>query len=795
MGKDRSGQVEELLNTALQLQPAEWPAFLARIADPTVRAEVESLLKSSASNDSIARAVPEPAGAALPNAGEALIPETEVVKGRISAHAMIGAYRLLHLIGQGGMGEVWLAEQKQPVRRRVALKLIKIGMDTREVIARFESERQALALMDHPAIAKVFDAGSNSQGRPYFAMEYVPGMSITSYCDKHKLSIRERLELFERVCEGVQHAHQKAIIHRDLKPSNILITEVDGRPVPKIIDFGVAKALSQRLTAETMFTQLGAIVGTPEYMSPEQAESTGEDIDTRTDVYSLGVVLYEMLAGALPLDYRKLAFHEVLRKLREEDAPRPSARLKTLGEESASVAKSRRTEPRTLSRQLRGDLDSITLKTLEKDRARRYGAPSDLAADIGRYLRNEPVAASRGSAGYRAKKYLVRHRLGASLTAGFTVLLFGFTILEAVQIQRVTRERDRADRGTKFLEDMFQVRGTTRGTNEIPVSEILDNGRNSIGNLKNDPQLHAQIAQVMGTVYANLGAASRAESFFGEALDIERQIFGPENRYTLESASGFATARWADGHHSEAEKMLRETLNTQRRTLGPNHRDTLESMNWLAYILLGDRRLPEAQKLTSEALNTERQVLGIEDPLTLDSLESLAQMRAAEGDYNQAEKLVREGLETERRAFGWENVRTLSSMLFLANLLAQRGQYNDAEQLLRQGIDIEHRVPGTDNFVRFGARGILVRLQKKQGKYLEAENVARETVAIAHRVDHSKIVGSLYSLACIEALLGKPDRALSSLRESIADGFSDIASMEKIPILSRSTATRDLPRL
>src|SRR5579864_6481417 len=246
------------------------------------------------------------------------------------ATTVIGRYHLLQRIGEGGMGEVWLAEQKEPVRRRVALKLVKAGMNTREVIARFESERQALALMDHPAIAKVLDAGSTAQGAPYFVMEYVAGVPITAYCDNHRLSTRDRLELFMRVCEGVQHAHQKAIIHRDLKPSNILVTESDGRAAPKIIDFGVAKALTHELTAETMFTRVGAVIGTPEYMSPEQANSSGEDIDTRTDVYSLGVIFYELLAGAPPIDLRRIAFDEFLRRLREEEPPKPSTKIRTL---------------------------------------------------------------------------------------------------------------------------------------------------------------------------------------------------------------------------------------------------------------------------------------------------------------------------------------------------------------------------------------------------------------------------------------------------------------------------------
>jgi eukaryotic-like serine/threonine-protein kinase len=320
----------------------------------------------------------------------------------------------------------------EPVRRRVAVKLIKLGMDTREVVARFESERQALALMDHPATAKVFDAGSTPEGRPYFVMEYVAGSSTTAYCDQHKLTMRQRMELFILVCEGVQHAHQKAIIHRDLKPSNILVTEVDGKPFPRIIDFGVAKATSQQLNAATIYTHVGSMIGTLGYMSPEQADSGGEDIDTRSDVYTLGVVLYELLVGTLPLDFNKLAYDEVLRRLREQDAPRPSTRLRALAADSAVTAQNRSADLPTLTRQLQGDADSIALKALEKDRKRRYASPSELAADIGRYLRHEPVSAHAPSAGYRARKYIRRHRVGVAL-AGFAVLLLvGFANAQAV---------------------------------------------------------------------------------------------------------------------------------------------------------------------------------------------------------------------------------------------------------------------------------------------------------------------------------------------------------------------------
>lgn len=285
-----------------------------------------------------------------------------------------GPYRLKQRLGQGGMGDVWLAEQISPIHRQVAIKVIKAGMDTAQVVARFQAERQALALMDHPAIARVFDAGSTPEGRPYFAMEYVRGEPITAYCDRHRLTTRERLELFIQACEGVQHAHQKAIIHRDLKPSNVLVTLQDDRPVPKIIDFGVAKATTQSLTEQTLFTEFGALIGTPEYMSPEQAEMGGLDIDTRTDVYALGVILYELLTGTLPFDARTLrekGLDEIRRTIREVEPPRPSTRISQNGPKSGDAAQNRRTEPGRLASLLRGDLDWITMRALEKDRTRR----------------------------------------------------------------------------------------------------------------------------------------------------------------------------------------------------------------------------------------------------------------------------------------------------------------------------------------------------------------------------------------------------------------------------------------
>jgi len=366
----------------------------------------------------------------------------------------VGPYKILKSIGEGGMGTVYLAEQTEPIHRKVALKLIKLGMDTEQVIARFDSERQALALMDHPNVAKMFDAGASDQGRPYFVMEYVPGIPITNYCDKHRLTTKERLTLFMQVCQAIQHAHQKGIIHRDIKPSNVLVTVKNDELIPKVIDFGVAKATQQKLTQQTLFTEQGQLVGTPEYMSPEQAEMTALNVDTRTDIYSLGVVLYELLAGELPFErstLRKAAFGEMQRIIRDEEPPKPSTRLSSLGDEAGTVAKKRHTTRTALEKQLHGDLDWITMKAMEKDRTRRYATASEFADDIQRHLGNEPVYASPPSASYRLRKFVRRNKgpvaavacVLIALTAGLITAIHFYIRAENAHTETVV-ERDRA---------------------------------------------------------------------------------------------------------------------------------------------------------------------------------------------------------------------------------------------------------------------------------------------------------------------------------------------------------------
>ena len=353
----------------------------------------------------------------------------------------IGPYKLLQKIGEGGMGVVYMAQQNHPVERRVALKIIRTGMDTAQVIARFEHERQALALMDHPNITRVLDVGATANGLPYFAMELVHGVPITKYCDQEQLNIDERIQLLIPVCQAVQHAHQKGIVHRDIKPSNVLVALYDGRPVPKVIDFGVAKATAQRLTERTMFTELGQIIGTMEYMAPEQAESNNLDIDTRADIYSLGVLLYELLTGAPPFtaqELRSAGLAGMLRMVKEVEPIKPSTKI-TSNDDTPSVAANRRLEPRRLANLVRGELDWISMKCLEKDRARRYETANGLASDLERYLSNEPVLACPPTTRYRLRKFIRKHRALLAAVAAFVLLLTAASIISTWQAFRASR--------------------------------------------------------------------------------------------------------------------------------------------------------------------------------------------------------------------------------------------------------------------------------------------------------------------------------------------------------------------
>jgi non-specific serine/threonine protein kinase/serine/threonine-protein kinase len=686
----------------------------------------------------------------------------------------IGPYRLISRLGEGGMGQVWLAEQSAPVKRQVALKIIKAGYYDHSSLLRFDLERQTLAIMDHPAIAKVFDAGSTSEGQPYFVMEYVPGLPITKYCDGKRLTARERLALFIKVCEGVQHAHQKAIIHRDLKPSNILVVEVDGKPMPRIIDFGIAKAISERAEDETLLTYAGGMLGTLGYMSPEQADPTVQEVDTRTDVYSLGVVLYELLTGVLPFDtnlWQTKPFHEVLRQLHEEDPTSPSTRIS--GDPTAkAVAENRNTDSRQLARLLRGDLDWITLKALERERTRRYGTPSELSADIHRYLRNEPVTARPASVAYRAKKYIQRHKFGVAAATGLLLLLIVFGAMQTIQLRRITRERDRADRVTQFMTGMFKVSDPSEARgNDIRAREILDKASKDIETgLANDRELQAQMMHVMGNVYESLGLYSKAESLLGRAVEIRRRILGVKNKETLKSMDDLTGVLRDESRYSDAERLCRETVDTRRQAFGREDRATLSSMTQLGSILNDEGHYPDAEKLHREALEVATRKFGPQDPLASIAMKRLAVDLAYEGKYPEAEQVFRQKLEIDRRALGSDHPEVLGDMNNLAATLQNEQRYPEAEKVGWDLLQAERRVLGPEHPDTLMSAGNLAAVLHDEKRYSEAEKLYKETFQIKLRVlgpEHRSTLVTMSDLADLYKDEGRYPEAEQLVRQSV----------------------------
>ncbi len=732
----------DIFHAALDLPEDERAAYLADAcgSDEALTAEVRALLMSHERADQL----PDP-----DTFLDGIQLDDELAEA--SAGQMIGPYRIVREIGQGGMGAVYLAEQEQ-LNRRVALKLIRLGMDTRQVVARFEAERQALAMMNHPNIAQVIDAGATEAGRPFFVMEYIDGEPITEYCDARQLSTTDRLDLFLQVCAGVQHAHQKGIIHRDLKPSNVLVAQEDGKPVPKIIDFGVAKATAQEMTERTLFTQAGMLVGTPEYMSPEQAGFSGRDIDTRTDVYSLGVLLFELLVGALPLDpgeLRRGAYDEICRRIREEEPSKPSTRLSTLHGEADELAKKRHTDRRSLIRLLQGDLDWITMRALEKEPDRRYTSPSELAADLKRHIRNEPVEAGPPSAGYRIGKFARRHKLvvaagsivALSLLLGMAAATFG--LLRAQQAERVALEEARtAEEVSDFLAGLFRVSEPSAvDIDSITARSVLDRGVERIRDeLADEPRVQSRLMQVMGRVYAQLDLLDESERLYEEALETRRQLPGATGAEIAEPMAGLAGVRHLGGDHegavalySQAIDLARESgeaddalwLATVYRSLGgvydtlARHGESLATLEAARTMLersgyattaemgrvlrnigishwgLGD--FEAAREAYEESLRVYEQVLDPGHPEVSYVVNSLAILNYNLGDYDAARPMFERELANLERTLGPEHQNTASVMNNLGFLLLEMGLPSEARPRIQESLRIREKVLGPDH--------------------------------------------------------------------------------------------------
>jgi len=679
------------------------------------------------------------------------------------------------------MGEVWLAEQTHPVRRQVALKVIKAGMDTAQVVSRFEAERQALALMDHPAIATVYDGGRTPEGRPYFVMEYVKGEPITAYCDRQRVTTQARLELFMQVCEGVQHAHQKGLIHRDLKPSNVLVTIQDDHPVPKIIDFGVAKATAQPLTARTLYTELGVMIGTPEYMSPEQAEMGGLDIDTRTDVYALGVILYELLTGALPFERKELreaGFAEIQRTIREKEPPKPSTRVTQLGPASTEAAAKRHTEPRRLAGELRGDLDWVTMKALEKDRTRRYQTANALAADVKRHLNHEPVSAGPPSTIYRARKFVRRHQFGVAAAATIALLLVAFGVTMAVQAQRIASERDRANREAQrageeagvakqvsdFLVGLFAVSDPSEARGRtITAREVLDRGAKGISQqLEEQPRTKVLLLRTMGTVYTNLGLYTEAEPLLEEAARKGQQALGKDDVETLRTSHELANLFWYQGQYAKAETLYVAVVDGLTKALGPEHRDTLRARFDLASAYYGQRRWEEAERATIAVIGAQTRVLGPTHPDTMTSINNLQAVYFALQRYDDALPLAIRTVEGDRRNLGPDHPDTLISMHNLATVYEKLGRTADAERTYLETIGAKGRVLGKSHDSTAKTELALATMYRGQKRFAEAEALiltACNTIAGALGPQHRRTLDCRAGLANLYDAWSKPEKA------------------------------------
>lgn len=739
--------------------------------------------------------------------------ETRSKPAGVSYPSNIGPYRIVGVLGQGGMGTVYEAAETGPVRRHVALKVVRAGFGTDEIRARFDAERQALALMDHVGIAKVFQAGETPAGDPYFAMELVKGLPLMEYCDSRRLSTRERLEIFAAICHAVHHAHQKGVIHRDIKPTNILVAEQDGVPIPKVIDFGIAKALGLRLTDHTLHTAIGAPIGTVAYMSPEQAESSGMDVDTRSDIYSLGVVLYQLLVGSLPVEPSAQAVHAFIYRLasRTTSAPRPSVRYTQLGVGQKMIAEARKTDPENLSRALSGDLDWIVMKALEPERNRRYETAHSLSQDIERYLAHKPVTARPPTASYRAGKFIRRHRaaVGAASVAAVALLVGAvFTTVSLVRATRAERvaagEAAAAERVTDFLVELFSISdpGESRG-NDITARELLDRGaRRSITDLGNDPRLQGRMMHTIGTAYSSLGLYDIARDQLTAALTARERALGSSDPAVAETeiALGHAFAsygdldsaevhyqralriyeraprgardgradalgalgslRWQQARYREAETLYRSAIDIS--TLSDDSADLAGHLSGLGMTYWSMQRLAEAEPLMLRSLALEEQRLGADHPKIASLLNNLGALTWSQGKYEDAAGLYERTRVIFEKTLDPMHPNMASVLNNLGEAYWKLGRREEAEPLLRRALVIKEASLTTDNPTIATTLNALAGVLRDDGKMAEAEAGYRRALAIREKAygrSHSGVGETVKDYALLLSRSGRERQA------------------------------------
>ncbi len=716
----------------------------------------------------------------------------------------VGPYRILQVLGEGGMGVVYEAEQTAPVKRRVALKVMKVGMDTKEVVARFEAERQALAVMEHTNIAKVLDAGAWETGRPYFVMEHVRGIPLTDYCDQHKSSTRERLGLFVHICDAVQHAHQKGVIHRDLKPSNVLVSDQDGSAVPKIIDFGIAKATGQRLTDQTLVTEYGQAMGTPAYMSPEQAERTGLDVDTRTDIYSLGVMLYELLVGNLPIDPSDVGIPAFIAQLvmGKTEPQTPSARLSGLGGGRATVAQFRQTDPVTLRRELKGDLDWIVMKAMEPDRNRRYQTANALAFELKRYLNDEPVLARPPSMGYRLGKFVRRNKAMVVSAIVVAVALVMGVILATTGMVRATRAERAAEREAEtarqvsdFLVGLFEVSDPSEALgNSITAREILDRGADEVTEeLADQPLVQARMMATIGNVYRSIGLYDQAADLLQRSLGIRERELGPDHLNVGEGLHSLGVVYGQLGRFAESEPLLLRAIAIKERALGPDVIEVAGSVGTLGGDYIEQGRYDEAEPLLLRALAIREQVLGTEHEDVALSLSNLGALYWRKGELVTAEPYLRRALAIREEVLGPDHPDLAEGFNNMGVLYWSQGEYEEAEQQYDRARVIWEKTLGPDHPYVAAILNNLGETYWVQSDYEKAEEYFLRSLSIKERVmpGHPSVAVTLNALANVYRDEGRYAEAepmyrraltiregvLESQDPSIRETLSDLAKM------------------
>ncbi len=794
---DRFDRLSELFEAARAVPQSKRAEFLtgACADDPVLREEVESLLE--------AHEKASPLDSDTPGVIAGRIAE-ELETDQVPMPTMLGRYRVVRQIGEGGMGAVYEATQQDP-DRTVAIKVIKLGMDTRQVVARFEHERQALAIMDHPCIARVFDGGMSETGRPFFVMEHVQGQAMTRYADEHRLGTRARLALVTQVCYAIQHAHQKGVIHRDIKPSNVLVTELDGTPTPKVIDFGIAKATDAGFAPASLITLQGQAVGTPAHMAPEQAGAVTQDVDTRADVYSLGVLLYELLTGTTPFDQREIeskGLAEMLRVIREDDPERPSTRLSSMGDQATRVAAQRDSDEPTLRSQLAGDLDWIVMKCLEKDRENRYDSAAALADDIVRYLANEPVMARPPSAGYRFRKYVKRNR--GQVVAGFLTL--GLLLLAVVGTTSgmiwALSERERAEVAAIaeaqakvkayenaeqakidadiarelsdfFVMDVLSAVNPARTENrDLTVREALEQAADRIdGRFDGRPEVETNIQNALGFLFSRLGDPGQAEVHQRRLVELAEITDGPGSIEVARTMHGVVGTLAATGRHSEAIEMTLEQLAILEHHDGPEAEEwRIRGRGNLGALYTRAGKPDQAVPYLEASLEAKKTMLGETHPSTLAALNNLAAVYSALGRPERALELAGLAHQGRRELLGEGDPRTYVSLINLAGALVRLGRDSEAIERLTPALQSGTERLGSDHPTVVDLGNALASAFRSAGREGDAEQLYRSNLMVQNESDPERL-----QPRTLEAMRGLAQTLSADARHAEAEPFARAA--------------------